>query len=97
MKDGPAVFGYQVKYASAEDDFVTFQVHSPVDGRHYAVAEVKPVVFEAQPGWSVDGSDPYVPLAKGPSGQLVPLNKAIRQGHVVTRAKWVRDEEQAAS
>ena len=97
MKDSPAVFWYQVKYADGEDSFVTFQVHTPVDGRHYAVAEVKPMVFEAAPGWSVDASDPFVPLAKGPRGQQVPLNKAIRQGHVTTRAKWVKAETQVTA
>lgn len=94
MKESAVAFGYQVKYTSAEDGFVTFQVHSPVDGRHYQVAEVKPMVFEAAPGWSVDASDPYVPLAKGPRGQQVPLNKAIRQGHVTTKAKWAKVEEE---
>lgn len=93
-KDSLAVFGYEVRYKSAEDEFNTFQVHTPIDGRHYTVAEVKPMVFEAQPGWSIDASDPYVPLAQGPRGQQVPLNKAIRQGHVVTKAKWVAADGQ---
>jgi hypothetical protein len=93
MKGSEAVFGFEVKYAGSDDpkdSFVTQQVHRPTDGRFYLVAEAKPVVFVAKRGWAIDASDPYVPLVMGPDGHKVPLNKAIRQGHVTTRAQWER-------
>lgn len=97
MKGSEAVFGYEVTYKSSDDGFTTHQVHRPVDGRFYLAQEVKPVVFKARRGWLLDASDPYVPVAIGPNGQRVPLNKAIHQDHVHILNRWERPIQQEAS
>ena len=95
MKGSEAVFGYEVTYSPMQGDeqpFTTNQIHRPVDGRFYSATVVRPVVYQATPGWKIDASDPYVPVVIGPTGQRVPLNKAIAQGAVVVEGKWERDQ-----
>ena len=97
MKGSESAFGYEVTYTSGEESFTTNQVHRPVDGRFFQVSVVRPVVFEAQPGWKIDASDPYVPVVIGPTGQRLPLNRAISAGNVVAVDKWERDQVEAVA
>lgn len=97
MKGSESAFGYEVTYTSGEESFTTSQVHRPVDGKFFRVSVVRPVVYEAAQGWRIDASDPYVPVVIGPTGQRVPLNKAVATGKVVARDKWERDQEPVAA
>lgn len=97
MRGSDSVFGFVVTYVGQGDEFTTHQVHRPVDGRYFTAKVVKPVVLEGIPGWKIDASDPYIPTVIGPSGQRLPLNKAVEAGVVVASEKWERDVREVPS
>jgi hypothetical protein len=81
------VTGFQVRYQSADESFVTHQTFQPVDGNFYKVESFSPVVFLPGPGFRIDTSIPEAPVVLR-EGQSFQLNDAIGRGFVQVADRW---------
>lgn len=84
------VTGFQVRYASAEDEFTTYQTFQPTDGRHYFVKAIKPVIFTPTPKYRIETSIAEAPLVVAKEGSFTAfqLNDAIQAGLVLVADRW---------
>lgn len=88
------VTGFLVMYVCAEEAFLTYQTHPPLDGQIYKVSSVTPVVFQPQPGYRIDDSVAEAPVViANKTHQSFNLNDAIKREYLKVADRWERPVE----